>query len=135
MELGIMNKELGRIRTFRDLDAWREGHALVLMIYKYTKKFLKEELFGLVNQMRRCAVSITSNIAEGFSRQSYKEKIQFYAMAQGSLTELQNQLIISRDISYISDAEFEEVYNQSVKVHKIINGLIRGSKSFLVDNS
>lgn len=62
------------IKSFTGLDAWKEGHELVLMVYNMTKLFPKEETFGLVSQMRRCAVSITSNIAEGFSRQSYREK-------------------------------------------------------------
>ena len=67
-----------KIQSFTDLDAWREGHALVLAIYRITRDFPREEQFGLVSQLRRAAVSITSNIAEGFSRLSYKEKRQFY---------------------------------------------------------
>ena len=76
-----MNQKLGKIKSFVDLDAWKEGHKLVLVIYNLTKAFPHEEAFGLNSQMRRCAVSITSNIAEGFSRQSYKEKIQFYSIS------------------------------------------------------
>ena len=123
-----MNNESGKIKNFTDLDAWKEGHVLVLMIYQITKSFPRDELFALVSQMRRCVVSITSNIAEGFSRQSYKEKTQFYSMAQGSVTELQNQILISKDVGYISDAEFNNISLQAEKVHRIINGLIRSSK-------
>lgn len=126
-ELRIMDK--GKIRTFTDLNAWKEGHILVLIIYKETKSFPKEEVFGLVSQMRRCVVSITSNIAEGFSRQSYREKAQFYSMAQGSVTELQNQLLVARDIGLITNERFQEIAKQSIKVHKIINGLIKSSRS------
>lgn len=90
-----------KIKTFEDLDAWKEGQKLVLMIYQITKGFPKEELFVLVSQMRRAAISIISNIAEGFARQSYKEKIQFYSISLGSVTELHSQLLISRDIKYI----------------------------------
>ncbi|GEM_PF-113468 len=121
--------ETSKIKSFTDLDAWKEGHILVLKIYEITKSFPKEEMFGLIMQMRRCVVSITSNIAEGFSRQSYKEKIQFYSIAQGSVTELQNQLVIARDVSFISNERFQELAKQSVKVHKIINGLIKSSRS------
>ncbi|MBU6141780.1 four helix bundle protein [Patescibacteria group bacterium] len=126
-----MNKESGKIRNFQDLDAWREGHLLVLETYKVTKKFPREEIFGLISQMRRCAVSITSNIAEGFSRQSYKEKLQFYSISQGSVTELQNQLLISKDVGYMDESEFQKISEQSIKVHKIINGLIRHSKAVI----
>jgi four helix bundle protein len=117
-----------KIQRFTDLDAWKQGHKLVLMVYRETKSFPKDELFALVNQLRRCAVSITSNIAEGFSRQSYKEKIQFYSMALGSVTELQNQILIAKDVGYISNKIFQDIANQSVKSHKIINGLIKMSK-------
>jgi four helix bundle protein len=101
---------------------------MVLLVYSFTKSFPKEEIFGLTSQMRRCVVSITSNIAEGFSRQSFKEKVQFYYIAQGSVTELQNQLLIARDIGLLLNENFQNVANQSVKVHKIINGLIKSSK-------
>lgn len=125
-----MNEEKNtKIRFFTDLNAWKEAHKLVLTIYEITKSFPKEELFCLVSQMRRCVVSITSNIAEGFSRQSYKEKIQFYYIAQGSLTELQNQIIISRDTKLIEESKSKELLSQTIIVHKIINGLIRKSKS------
>lgn len=126
-----MNHESGKIKSFTDLDAWKEGHQLVLMIYKITKLFPKEEIFGLASQLRRCAVSITSNIAEGFSRQSYKEKLQFYSIAQGSVTELQNQLLVSRDVGYIANEQFQEIAVQSIKVHKIVNGLIKSSKAII----
>ena len=120
-----------KIRTFTDLYAWQEAHKLVLMIYKITKNFPKEELFALTSQIRRAVVSITSNIAEGFSRQSYKEKVQFYCMAQGSNTETQNQLLIAKDIKYLSIEDFNKIAEQSVKVHKLLNGLIKKSKNIL----
>lgn len=128
-----MNYELGtktatQIQFFTDLDAWKNGHELVLMVYKATRAFPKEEMFGLVSQMRRSAVSVTSNIAEGFSRQSYREKVQFYSMAQGSLTELQNQMIVARDVGFLPNETYQELFQQSVTVHKIMNGLIKKSK-------
>ena len=120
-----------KIKKFTDLNAWQEGHKLVLVVYEVTKTFPKEELFGLVSQLRRSAVSITSNIAEGFSRQSYKEKINFYSMALASTTELQNQLLVARDVGHIGQEKFQEIASQSIIVHKLINGLIKSSKSII----
>lgn len=114
-----------KIRSFTDLNTWKEGHKLVLNIYKLTKTFPSDERFSLTDQMRRCAVSITSNVAEGFSRQSQREKIQFYSISKGSLTELQNQLLIAKDIKYISDLNFKETADQTVVVGKLLTGLIR----------
>ena len=128
-----MNENTNKIKEFTDLDAWKEAHRLVLMVYKQTNQFPKEEVFGLVSQMRRCSVSITSNIAEGFSRPSYKDKVRFYFVSLGSVTELQNQLLIARDISFIDAEDFKNVMDLSIKVHKIINGLIK--KSRLLINS
>ena len=129
-----MNQGGDKIKSFTDLDTWKEGHKLVLIIYEITKKFPKEELFGLIMQLRRAAVSFTSNIAEGFSRNSYKEKLQFYSMALGSLTEIQNQILITRDIGYITNNEFNLIAEQTVKINKITNGLIKMSK-FKIHNS
>ena len=120
-----------KIKEFTDLFAWQEAHNLVLMIYKITAAFPKEEIFGLVSQMRRSALSITSNIAEGFGRQGYKEKIQFYYLAQGSLTELKNQIIASRDIGYIKDKNFEDIIKQLNLSHKLLQGLLKKSKLIL----
>lgn len=117
-----------KIKSFTNLDAWKEAHKLVLSIYKITKDFPAEEKFGLVNQMRRAAISITSNIAEGFSRQSLKEKIQFYSMAKASNTELQNQLLIAKDVGYLNKENFGRLIEQFVRVNKLISGLIRYCK-------
>ncbi|PIR80147.1 MAG: hypothetical protein COU25_01570 [Candidatus Levybacteria bacterium CG10_big_fil_rev_8_21_14_0_10_35_13] len=77
-----------KIQSFTQLNVWKEAHKLVLLIYKTTDNFPKKETYSLTDQMRRCAISITSNIAEGFSRQGKKEKLQFYYVSKGSLTEL-----------------------------------------------
>ncbi|PJC27896.1 four helix bundle protein [Candidatus Shapirobacteria bacterium CG_4_9_14_0_2_um_filter_39_11] len=120
-----------KITSFTDLEAWKKGHDLVLFVYKITEKFPKKELFVLTSQIRRAAISVTSNITEGFSRYSYKEKIQFYFMAQGSLSELENQILISKDIGYISEEMCNRFMEQSIEVQKIINGLIKGSRRIL----
>lgn len=114
-----------KIRSFTDLFSWKEGHKLVLLVYSCTENFPNKEIFGLTNQMRRAAVSVTSNIAEGFSRKTTKEKLQFYSMAYGSLTELQNQLIIARDVKYLNKDVFKKVADQTVVVAKLLNGLKR----------
>jgi four helix bundle protein len=129
-----MNQGDTKIKSFTDLRVWQEGHRLVLMIYKITKTFPKEEVFGLVTQMRRAAISFTSCVAEGFSRQSYKEKLQFYSMALGSLTEIQNQLLVARDIGYVKSEKFTELANHAIQVNKMINGLIKKSKSLIRDS-
>lgn len=98
---------------------------MLLMLYKETEIFPSKEIFGLTNQIRRAAVSVTSNIAEGFSRNSNKEKCQFYCMAQGSVTELQNQLLIARDVGYLAKDKFMEMAKQTVIVNKLISGLKR----------
>jgi len=118
-----------KIQSFTDLIAWKEAHKLALMIYRLTDKFPRKEMFSLTDQMRRCTVSVSSNIAEGFSRQSKKEKIQFYYTAKGSLTELQNQLLIARDVGYLEKPEFRKVSEQSILVSKLITGLIKSVKS------
>ncbi len=129
-----MDSNIKKIQSFKDLYAWQEGHQLVLYVYETTKTFPKEELFGLTNQLRRAAVSITSNIAEGFSRNSYKEKSQFYSMALGSLTEVQNQLLIAKDINYLSLENYNKLEMQTIIISKILNGLIKKSKT-LIHNS
>lgn len=114
-----------KIRSFTDLNAWKQAHHLVISIYGSTKKFPKEEVFGITNQIQRAAVSISSNIAEGFSRNSSKEKIQFYSISLGSLTEVQNQILIARDLKYISLEEFKKLADQTVVVGKLTRGLMK----------
>src|SRR5260221_749921 len=120
-----------KIKEFTDLLVWQEGHKLVLLVYKITQSFPKQEVYSLVDQMRRAASSITSNVAEGFGRQGYKEKIQFYYLAQGSLTELKNQLLISKDVGYQSQTNFDQLMTQAYKTHQLLQGLITKAKYFL----
>ncbi len=113
-----------KILSFRDLIVWRESHKLVLMVYIVTKNFPKEEIFGITSQMRRSSVSITSNIAEGFARRSKKEKLQFYSVARGSLVELESQLLVARDVEYLSIIDFDNIYKQIEISHKLLNSFI-----------
>lgn len=118
-----------RIEKFTDLNAWQEGHKLVIGIYKLTKHFPSEERFSLTSQIRRAAVSITSNIAEGFGRQTKKDQMHYYIMARGSVLELQNQLLIARDIEILPVENYTHLQEQSIIVHKILNGLIRSVRN------
>jgi four helix bundle protein len=122
------------VLRFNDLQVWKEAHRLVIVVYQITKQFPREEIFGLVMQMRRCSVSITSNIAEGFSRRSYKEKAQFYSMALGSLTELQNQLLISKDVGFLDEKEYNGIVMNSEAIHKMLNGLIKSSRNKILNS-
>lgn len=128
-------KNENTIKDFTDLKVWKEGHKLVLMVYSMSKYFPKEETYALADQIKRAVVSVTSNVAKGFGRRGYKEKIQFYYMAQGSLIELKNQLIIARDLKYISFDKFDSVTEQANITHQLLQGLITKSKSFLASKS
>lgn len=120
-----------KIKNFFDLEAWKEAHKLVLLVYEILKLFPKEETFGLIIQMKRSAVSITSNVAEGFGRRGLKEKMHFYSIASGSITELQSQILLARDIKFIPPMNAEQLFQQSIKVYKIINGLMKSLKALL----
>lgn len=119
-----------KIKSFTDLNCWQEGHKLALGIYRATSLFPRNEEFGLTSQIKRAVVSITSNIAEGFSRYSYKEKCQFYYISLGSVTEVQNQLLLAKDLGFIKEKDnFTNLANQTVILSKLINGLIKSTKS------
>lgn len=113
------------IKSFQDLTVWQKGHQLVLAIYKDSHAFPKEELFALTSQLRRAVVSITSNIAEGFSRRTAKDKANFYHIALGSCTEVQNQILIARDLGYMTPEIHATRYQDTVEVHKMLNALIK----------
>ncbi len=121
----------GKIQSFTDLKVWQEGHILVVMVYKITKKFPKEETYSLVDQMRRAASSVTANIAEGFGRHSYKEKLQFYYLSQGSLTELKNFILIAKDVEYLDSNDYNSLADQANLAHQILQGFIRSTKIFV----
>ena len=117
------------INDFTDLDVWRLGHKLVLSIYGMIKCFPKFEQYGLSDKMRRAAVSVTINIAEGFGRQNAKEKIQFYYIAQGSLTELKNQMFVAKDVGYIDIVVFNQIQDQIGDVYRLLRGFIKSTRA------
>jgi four helix bundle protein len=117
-----------RIKEFTDLKTWQKAHQLVLEIYRITSKFPKAETYGLVSQLRRAAISTTANIAEGFSRWHYGERIKFYYNARGSLAEVQSFLITARDLKFIDKKLFDKVFKLSKDVELVLSGLIRATK-------
>lgn len=103
------------IESFKDLYAWQRAHEVVLCTYTSTEALPKHELFGLTSQMRRAAISAESNIAEGFGRTSAKDKQHFYAMARGSLYELQSQTITAGDLGYLSKNQCTELERRVIE--------------------
>ena len=115
------------IKTFKDLIAWQKAHELVLDVYKITKKFPEIEKYGLENQLRRASVSITSNIAEGFGRNSRKEKLQFYSISRGSLFEVLDQLTIAKDLGYFGSQEFVVLEEKIGVCSRLVSGIIKSA--------
>ncbi|MFA6493448.1 MAG: four helix bundle protein [Candidatus Paceibacterota bacterium] len=115
------------IHNFTDLEAWKESQKLVILVYKTTKMFPSDEKFGLTNQIRRASVSIVSNIAEGFGRNSGKDKSQFYAIAKGSLLEVESQLLVAKDLGYLDEKNFNDINNSIRIAIRLISGLIRSA--------
>ncbi len=110
------------IKTFQDLVVWERGHELVLEIYKITKEFPDEEKFGLITQIRRSAVSVCANIAEGYKKTT-KDFLRFLDIAQGSLEETKYHLILSKDLEYYSFQQFVRLSELADQVGKMLNGL------------
>lgn len=120
-----MDLENNNIKDFCDLDAWKKGHEFVLEIYKITKDFPREEKFGIIDQLRRAASSVTANIAEGFARYHFNDKVRFYYQARGSAAEVQNFLLLSRDLGVINAENCQILVEKASKLRQLINGLIR----------
>ena len=119
------------METHKELRVWQQSIEMVTSIYLMTKAFPKEELFGLVSQMRRAAVSVPSNIAEGYARGSDKEKLHFLRISSGSMSEIETQLMISSNLGYISQDLFNELSEQITSVWKQLNALISSIKKRL----
>ncbi|MFC1839878.1 four helix bundle protein [Thermodesulfobacteriota bacterium] len=111
-------------KPHKKLDVWKLSMELVNKVYEMTREFPKEEMFGLTSQIRRSAVSIPSNISEEAARQTKKELINFLHIAQGSLSELDTQLDISRNLDYINEKERQDIDKLIVRIDKMLSGLI-----------
>src|SRR5436309_1291074 len=112
------------IKSFRDLIAWQKAMDYVIMVYRLTAKFPREELYALTSQLRRSAVSVPSNIAEGHGRQSMREFLNFLSVAYGSLNESQTQVLIAERLEYCDAQQATELFNASCEVGRLINGLM-----------
>ena len=110
---------------YKNLNTYIKANELVLLIYEITKKFPKEELFGLTSQIRRCAVSVPANIVEGYGRRTNKDKLQFYYIARGSLNELEYYLDLSNQLSYMSKNDYDKAVNIRNDAGKLLAGLIK----------
>jgi len=116
---------MANIKTFKELKVWVKAHELVLGVYLITKKFPFDERYALIQQLRRAAVSIASNIVEGFSRLSVKESLHFYNIARGSLEETKYQLLIAKDLEYMPVEVYEKIINQCDEVGKMLNAWVQ----------
>ena len=121
-------------QKYTDLDVWKQARILASVIYEITGFYPKAEQFGIISQMRQCAVSIPSNIAEGCGRQHTKETIQFLNISRGSFYELETQLYISKDLKFINEEQLNNCLQQIESLGKLINGFIRFKNSTIKAN-
>lgn len=118
------------IKTYNDLLVWKKAHETAIAVYKLTKKFPKDELFGLTSQMRRAAVSVAANIVEGFSRHGLQDRLHFYNIAKASLEEVKYHLFLSRDLEYITNSDYEKTVLKYEETGKMLAGWIKSQKKF-----
>lgn len=117
------------MNSFRELIVWQKSMNLVTNIYLVTSSFPKSEQFGLTSQIKRSAISIPSNIAEGFGRNSKNEFVRFLQISMGSLFELQTQLEISSNLGYLAKNKFNELHDNSIEIEKMLKALIKSIKN------
>lgn len=121
--------ERATIKNFTDLVAWQKARDFAVMIYRVTEEFPKSEAFGLVSQLRRAVISVSSNIAEGFSRTTLKDKNYFYTMAKGSLTEIESQLLISKELLLVRHDRLGPILDMKILLSKLLSGLLKSSQN------
>ncbi len=114
--------------SYRDLLAWQKAMELITQIYRVSQKFPSEELYGIVSQMRRAAISIPSNIAEGQGRLTKGEFIQFLGIARGSLLELETQILVAQNLNYLDEPTLKNLLELTSEVGRLVNGLLGAIK-------
>ena len=117
------------LKSYRDLLVWQRAMELVLLVYRVSSEFPRQEIYGLTSQIRRASISVPSNIAEGYGRATRKEYLQFLSIAQGSLKELETQAILAERLNYATTAQVEKLLAEAERVGKMLGGLIRSLKT------
>ncbi len=130
--VGGRRRKEGKMQSYKDLIVYQKGYKLSLEIYRVTNNFPKEELYGIVSQMRRSAISIPCNIAEGYRRGHRKEYIQFLHIAQGSCGELETLLSLSKDLEFLEGRTFNNLYQSQDEISRLLGGLIKSLSRFKV---
>jgi len=125
---------MSKIKSFFDLDVWKKAHAFVLKLYKKTNNFPKEERYGITNQLRRSAVSITTNICEGTGRYTTKELLYFLNVSRGSLEETKYLVLLVKDLEFIETQTYDELKIELDEIGKMLNGLINSLRSNIVND-
>ena len=117
--------------AFENIVAWQKAHQFVLLVYRITGGFPKDEIFGLTSQFRRAAVSVAANIAEGYKKLSKADKLRFLNTSEGSLSECANYIILSKDLSYINEEQYTLLHNLAEEIGKLLiaysNGIINNN--------
>ena len=113
-----------QIKSFEDLLVWQKAHKIVLSIYKLLEKFPKEEKYRIIDQLVRAVISIPTNISEGFGRYTSKDYIHFLIISRGSVSEVKYLILLSKDLKYITEIEYQELNNELSEIGKMLNGLI-----------
>jgi four helix bundle protein len=115
---------MSKLTSYQELEVWKQAKDLVRVVYDLTKKFPKDEQFGLTNQLRRAAVSIPSNIAEGCGRNHFKDSLQLFFISRGSLYEVETQILISFDLGYINNEDLKIIIEKINSGKRLLNGFI-----------
>ena len=121
---------MGSIISFKDLIVWQKSHFFVLEIYSITASFPNEEVFALTSQMRRAAVSVPANIAEGFKKRTLANKLNYISHSEGSLEELKYYLILAKDLQYINVEKYESLESMTEEISKLISGYMKTIKNY-----
>jgi four helix bundle protein len=125
----FLERRIQMLKSYRDLLVWQRAMELVILVYRVSSEFPRQETYGLTSQIRRASISVPSNIAEGYGRATRKEYLQFLSIAQGSLKELETQAILAERLNYATTAQVEKLLAEAERVGKMLGSLIRSLKT------